>query len=586
LYREHHNTTTNQFGLFTVQIGGGTADSTGTYNSINWANGNQYLKTELDPTGSNSNYTLMGESQLLSVPYALYALSSAGGPTGPTGPTGANGATGATGATGITGATGATGATGISGATGATGATGITGATGATGATGITGATGATGSTGATGASGITGATGATGATGSTGATGVTGATGATGTANINGTLNYVVKFTGTTTGGNSQIIDDGNTIGISTSPDGTNRVLVAPGTLTGGMKINQTSATGGSYGMRTNSTSASSDAYLGYVGTITLGSGSATNAGIYATSASGTAPSIVAASTGTNSSAAAIGFGNQWHGGFFSTADAGASGNAAGLVAVYQGTTDLGIGLFGYNSNTTGGVTNIGVVGSYDASANFGAGVAGIGFNGVYPPGSADMGLWGSVANSSDFSIYGNGNFAIVNGTKSASVGTSKGNELLYCMESPGVWFEDFGRGTLANGETTVTLDPLFLETVVIDAAHPMIVTVTPEGNCNGLYVVPGTASFQVKELGNGNSNTNFSYRITCKRLNYQDHRFGSDYMWGNKDTRANYKYVAPRPIDYTEAKQKAESDKKNTALNEVQLQMRKKASVQLSTK
>src|SRR5258706_2664507 len=172
LYSEYHNTTSNLFGLFTLQIGGGILVS-GNYNSINWGNGNQYLKTELDPTGTNTSYTVMGESQLLSVPYALYALAGAGGATGPTGPTGA---------------------------TGATGISGTNGATGATGATGVTGSTGATGATGATGVAGVTGPT---------------GATGATGAANITGTTNYIVKFTGVNTGGNSRIVDDGTHIGI-----------------------------------------------------------------------------------------------------------------------------------------------------------------------------------------------------------------------------------------------------------------------------------------------------------------------------------------------------------------------------------
>ena len=114
LYCEYHNVTTNQFGLFTLKIGGGNFVS-GNYNSINWSLGNHYLKTELDPTGTNSSYTNMGESQLLSVPYALYAASGTPGPTGATGATGATGTTGVTGNTGAAGATGATGATGTAG---------------------------------------------------------------------------------------------------------------------------------------------------------------------------------------------------------------------------------------------------------------------------------------------------------------------------------------------------------------------------------------------------------------------------------------------------------------------------------------
>jgi hypothetical protein len=73
LYVETHSTTTNQFGLFTLQVGGGSAVS-GNYSSINWAGGNQWIKVEMDPTGGNS-YANMGESQLLSVPFANYAAS-------------------------------------------------------------------------------------------------------------------------------------------------------------------------------------------------------------------------------------------------------------------------------------------------------------------------------------------------------------------------------------------------------------------------------------------------------------------------------------------------------------------------------
>jgi hypothetical protein len=73
VYVETHSPTTNQFGLFTIAIGGGTVVS-GNYFTINWSAGNYWLKVEMDPTGGSS-YTNMGESQLLSVPYANYAAS-------------------------------------------------------------------------------------------------------------------------------------------------------------------------------------------------------------------------------------------------------------------------------------------------------------------------------------------------------------------------------------------------------------------------------------------------------------------------------------------------------------------------------
>jgi hypothetical protein len=73
LYVETHSATTNQFGLFTLQIGNGSVVS-GVYSNIDWSVGNHWLKVEMDPAGGSS-YTDMGESQLLSVPYANYAAS-------------------------------------------------------------------------------------------------------------------------------------------------------------------------------------------------------------------------------------------------------------------------------------------------------------------------------------------------------------------------------------------------------------------------------------------------------------------------------------------------------------------------------
>jgi hypothetical protein len=72
LYQETHNSNTNNFGLFTLAIGKGTAIS-GTFPTIDWsAAGDKYLKVEIAPQGG-TNYTIQGITQLLSVPYALYS---------------------------------------------------------------------------------------------------------------------------------------------------------------------------------------------------------------------------------------------------------------------------------------------------------------------------------------------------------------------------------------------------------------------------------------------------------------------------------------------------------------------------------
>ena len=71
VFVETHLPTTDNNGLVSIQIGGGTAVSC-TFANIDWSNGNYYVKTETDPTGGNS-YTITGRSQILSIPYALNA---------------------------------------------------------------------------------------------------------------------------------------------------------------------------------------------------------------------------------------------------------------------------------------------------------------------------------------------------------------------------------------------------------------------------------------------------------------------------------------------------------------------------------
>ena len=69
IYVETHISTTNSNGLVNLQIGGGTS-AAGSFTDINWSTGPYFIKTETDITGGN-NYTIVGTSQLLSVPYAL-----------------------------------------------------------------------------------------------------------------------------------------------------------------------------------------------------------------------------------------------------------------------------------------------------------------------------------------------------------------------------------------------------------------------------------------------------------------------------------------------------------------------------------
>lgn len=74
VYTETFSPTTNTYGLVNLEIGTGT--TTDDFSTIDWANGPYFMETAIDPTGGTA-YTVMGTSQLMSVPYALYSKNSA-----------------------------------------------------------------------------------------------------------------------------------------------------------------------------------------------------------------------------------------------------------------------------------------------------------------------------------------------------------------------------------------------------------------------------------------------------------------------------------------------------------------------------
>jgi uncharacterized protein (TIGR02145 family) len=70
VYTETQTPATNANGLISIEIGGGAG-----FNTIDWANGPYFIKTETDPFGG-TNYTIIGTHQLLSVPYAFFAKTA------------------------------------------------------------------------------------------------------------------------------------------------------------------------------------------------------------------------------------------------------------------------------------------------------------------------------------------------------------------------------------------------------------------------------------------------------------------------------------------------------------------------------
>jgi hypothetical protein len=165
----------------------------------------------------------------------------------------------------------------------------------------------------------------------------------------------------------------------------------------------------------------------------------------------------------------------------------------------------------------------------------------------------------------------------------KAASVPTTQGNQLLYCKESPEMWFEDFGSGQLQNGSVHVALDAMFLETVFIDATHKMHVVLQEQAESKGLYCIVDAdyKGFTVKEKKGGNSNSAFSYSIMAKRRFYQDQRFGVDTQQPFEDNLSKAK--APMLLTSDPMVMKAELEK---GIAEKEASFRKQKQEETSTK
>ncbi|MBO7432756.1 MAG: hypothetical protein J6U13_03275, partial [Salinivirgaceae bacterium] len=74
LYVEQKNVSTNAYGVVSVVVGEGGAKQ-GSFNDIDWSNGNISMKTEFDPDGGEA-YTEIGTTRLHSVPTAEYAKTT------------------------------------------------------------------------------------------------------------------------------------------------------------------------------------------------------------------------------------------------------------------------------------------------------------------------------------------------------------------------------------------------------------------------------------------------------------------------------------------------------------------------------
>ncbi len=220
-----------------------------------------------------------------------------------------------------------------------------------------------------------------------------------------------------------------------------------------------------------------------------------------------------------------------------------GDSGSGSGVA----GNSSSGAGLYGQSTGGTGvtalipsssaASNTIAVNGSNQSTGGSGFGIYGFCQNGNglvgatgSAPNAAFVGSTNGVAGAYAAIFYGP---VAITGPKSAAVKNADGSHtLLYCVEAPESWFEDFGTGTLVNGKGIVKLDPDFTRLIHGDY-H---VFITEHGGHHGLHTTSKDAgSFTVaadadltalKQKQPSDLSGTFSFRIVGKRSDIDSKR------------------------------------------------------------
>jgi hypothetical protein len=249
-----------------------------------------------------------------------------------------------------------------------------------------------------------------------------------------------------------------------------------------------------------------------------------------------------------------------------------------AGVYGINQSASAFNFGVWGYDNTTTnktGGVmgsysntvwgslgykNTTNTYGVYATSSILTGASGGKIIQGTAPSNGIAIGAWGDLfgadihgqvygafVQGNRYSLYTDGilfnnNFIVqLQKANNTILQKSTSNDLipLYSNVSTDVTVQTSGLGTLQNGYCKISYDENFAKTT--SAKYQIIISVTPMGDCKGVYVQYTDNGFEVKELNGGNSNVQFSYIAIGKRSGYENPQLPAEVLKTDYITKIN---------------------------------------------
>lgn len=138
---------------------------------------------------------------------------------------------------------------------------------------------------------------------------------------------------------------------------------------------------------------------------------------------------------------------------------------------------------------------------------------------------------VYGLYTEGTDYSLYANGDVYRSGADVHVQTNDKGENSIMYTLVTTEMVVQTYGVGQMQKGKSSITFDQAFADVVSTD--EPIIVTITPIGKSNGVYLDEvDAAGFSVGENNNGRSNVQFSWIAIGKRKGFENKQLPEDVI------------------------------------------------------